>query len=268
MESKSIVTTDAWQTLRSATSARIALGRAGGSLPTVEWLDFKSAYASARQAVHAVFDARRLADEISSVDQQVEIVDSDAHDRATYLQRPDLGRRLNPRSEERLRTIATNLHAPDMAIVVSDGLSAVAAHRQAPPLLACLLPRLRSERWELAPVVIARFGRVALQDQIGQLLGAPLALTLIGERPGLGSPDSLGAYIVHAPHIGNTDAKRNCVSNIRPEGLACDVAADTIHYLLTEARRRRLSGVQLKDERPAGSPVKSVTKENRIDETS
>ena len=248
MPQESPVTPDAWLRLRSATPARIALGRAGGSLPTGEWLQFKAAHAAARDAVHNRFDADALAAEIAALGAETVVVDSAAADRRTYLQRPDLGRRLDPPSEQRLRTYVPTA-APELAIVVSDGLSALAVHRQAGPLLAAMLPRLAAGGWRLAPVVVARFGRVALEDQIGELLGAELALMLIGERPGLGSPDSLGAYLVYAPRAGNTDAQRNCVSNIRPEGLPPTAAAETLQYLLIEARRRKLSGVQLKDER-------------------
>jgi ethanolamine ammonia-lyase small subunit len=152
----------------------------------------------------------------------------------------------------------------DLAIIVSDGLSALAAHRQAAPLLGELLPRLNGERWRLAPVVIARFARVALQDDVGAILGAELALILVGERPGLASPDSLGAYLVYGPRVGNTDARRNCVSNIRPEGMSWTAAADTICYLLNEARRRKLTGVQLKDQRAlaGASPAMLAKGEN------
>jgi ethanolamine ammonia-lyase small subunit len=253
MDKSKLVTSDAWQRLRSATPARIALGRAGGSLPTREWLDFKSAHASARQAVHEPFAAEQVAGELAALGVEVVIVDSAAGDRLTFLQRPDLGRRLHPESEQRLRAAVPANRAPDLAIIVSDGLSALAVHRQVPPLLQSLLPKLVGEHWSLAPIVIARYGRVALQDRIGQLLGAQLAVILIGERPGLGSPDSLGAYLVYAPRSGNTDANRNCVSNIRPEGLPWDAAAETILYLLTEARRRRLSGIPLKDQRVVSS---------------
>jgi ethanolamine ammonia-lyase small subunit len=249
MDRNTLVTRDPWTNLRSATPARIALGRSGGSLPTHEWLDFKSAHAAARDAVHCAFDAERLAAEVKALNDEVVVVDSAAGDRHTYLQRPDLGRRLDDRSRYELQQLPPPQTPFDLAIIISDGLSALAVYRQAVLLLAALLPRLRNEGWQLAPIVLARFSRVALQDEVGQLLGAQLALMLIGERPGLGSPDSLGAYLVYGPRPGNTDANRNCVSNIRPEGLPHEAAAETIHYLLTESRRRRLSGIQLKDQR-------------------
>jgi ethanolamine ammonia-lyase small subunit len=242
------VTPDPWETLRNATLARIALGRAGGSLPTHAWLDFKAAHAAARDAVHCDFAAEQLAAEIGTLGVQVVIVDSAAPDRRTFLLRPDLGRRLDERSRYTLQQMQTDARH-DLAIVVSDGLSALAVHRQARPVLDALLPKLKGDDWRIAPMVIARFGRVALEDEVGHLFGAQLALILIGERPGLGSTDSLGAYVVYAPQPGNTDAHRNCVSNIRPEGLPIDAAVGTIHYLLNEARRRRISGVQLKDQR-------------------
>jgi ethanolamine ammonia-lyase small subunit len=249
-----ITTPDRWETLQSVTSARIALGRAGGSLPTRAWLDFKSAHASARDSVHCVFDSEQLAAELDSLGLEGVIVDSAASDRRTFLLRPDLGRVLDERSRYALQKLGSDTN-PELVIVVSDGLSALAVHRQARPVLTALLTKLKDDNWRIAPIVVARFGRVALEDEVGQLLRAQLALILIGERPGLGSPDSLGAYMVYAPRPGNTDAQRNCVSNIRPEGLPIDAAADTIHYLLTEARRRRLSGVQLKDQRTLASPI-------------
>ncbi|HEX3601642.1 MAG TPA: ethanolamine ammonia-lyase subunit EutC [Lacipirellulaceae bacterium] len=243
------VTLDPWTPLRSTTSARIALGRAGGSLPTHEWLNFKAAHVDARDAVHSPFDAERLANEVAQFDLGVANVTTAATDRRMFLERPDLGRRLDESSQYALQQLRCESEF-DLAIIASDGLSAVAANRQVCPLLAELLPKLKREGWRLAPIVIAKFGRVALQDQIGQLLGAQLVLMLIGERPGLGSPDSLGAYLVCEPQKNNTDANRNCVSNIRPEGLPYDTSAETIFYLLNEARRRGMSGVRLKDERP------------------
>jgi ethanolamine ammonia-lyase small subunit len=248
------VTADAWNALRRATPARIALGRAGGSLPTHEWLKFKSDHAAARDAVHKEFHAEQLASEIAALGVETVIVDSAARDRLTFLQRPDWGRRLDESSRQRLQQVVRPSEAPDLAIIVTDGLSALAVHRQVPPLLTQLLPQLSVKGLTLAPIVIARFGRVALEDEIGQLLGAQIALMLIGERPGLGSPDSLGAYLVYGPRPGNTDANRNCVSNIRPAGLPIDAAADTICYLVTEAARRRLSGIGLKDERRLAAP--------------
>ncbi len=257
MTPKNSPTTNPWLALRSATSARIALGRAGGSLPTRAWLDFKQAHAAARDAVHAPFDAEGLAEQIRSLGCDVVVVSSAAPDRATFLKRPDLGRRLSTAALRTLRQQDRPQIQPDVVIVVSDGLSAMAVHRQTIPLLTLLLPKLQNDGWALATVVVVRFGRVAVQDAIGELLGARIALILIGERPGLGSPDSLGAYLVYSPQPGRNDAERNCVSNIRPAGLPHAAAADTIHHLLTESRRRRLSGVGLKDERT--SPITAVS---------
>jgi ethanolamine ammonia-lyase small subunit len=250
------VTPDRWEALRSATSARIALGRAGGSLPTRAWLEFKAAHAAARDAVHCDFDAEQLAAEIRALGSDVVIVDSDALDRRTFLLRPDLGRRLCERSRYDLQELPKE-DSCDLAIIVSDGLSAIAVQRQARPLLESLLPEMKSDGRQLARIIVARFARVAIEDEVGQLLRAQSALILIGERPGRGSPDSLGAYLVHGPKPGNTDADRNCVSNIRPEGLPIKVAAETIRYLIAESLRRQLSGVGLKDERALSStPVR------------
>lgn len=254
MEKKDLVnsvTPDPWAPLRDATLARIALGRAGGSLPTRAWLDFKSAHAAAREAVQFPFADEQLAAEVRELDTDVVVVSSAATDRRTFLERPDLGRQLDDRSRYTLQQMQPDFEI-ELAIVISDGLSAIAVHRQSPLLLQSLLPKLRNDDWRLAPIVVARFGRVALEDAVGELLGAQIVLMLIGERPGLGSPDSLGAYLVYGPRTGNTDADRNCVSNIRPEGLSHDAAAETIFHLLSEARRLRMSGVLLKDHRTIG----------------
>jgi ethanolamine ammonia-lyase small subunit len=241
---------DAWSRLRRHTPARVALGRAGGSLPTREVLAFAAAHAGARDAVHTPLDVERLCADIRATGLDVIVTASAAPDRATYLQRPDLGRRLSDESRELLAARVEGVRpTSDLALVVSDGLSAPAAQRHATPLLAELLPMLRAAGVACSPVVLVRHGRVAAQDEVGQALGARASLILLGERPGLGSPDSLGAYLVFAPRPGRTDADRNCVSNIRPGGLSFPAAAATLCYLLTEALRRRLSGVGLKDER-------------------
>ena len=241
---------DPWHGLRQVTSARIALGRAGGSLPTAAVLDFQLAHARARDAVHAQLDWQKLAVDLGVLGHKTLIVQSAAQDAVMYLKRPDLGRRLAAESRQALTQAAVEGEKPDLAVIVADGLSAMAAQRQAAPLLKVLLPRLADDDWRIAPMVIARRGRVAIQDEIGALLGAKLAMILIGERPGLGSPDSLAAYLVYDPQPGHTDAQRNCVSNIRPQGLPSDTAAETIHYLVTQSRHLQQSGVELKDERP------------------
>ncbi len=254
-----LVTVNPWDRLREHTDARIALGRAGVSQPTAPQLAFQAAHAQARDAVHLPLDVDTLRPALQAFGLGLLELRSAAGSRAVYLQRPDLGRRLDPDSAERLQAWAAS-EAPaadaadpdgrrvDLAIVVSDGLSALAVHRQAEPLLQALLPLLREEGFSLAPLALVTQGRVAIGDPIGQGLGARLVLLLLGERPGLSSPDSLGAYLTWAPRAGLTDAARNCVSNIRPAGLPPPLAAHRLAWLLTQARARRLSGVGLKDE--------------------
>ncbi|MEO6056031.1 MAG: ethanolamine ammonia-lyase subunit EutC [Gemmatimonadales bacterium] len=246
---------DPWHPLRALTPARIALGRVGASLPTRAHLDFQLAHARARDAVHDRLEVTRLRQALGDAGLESVALRSAAADRATYLQRPDLGRRLDDAGRAALAaavppdgTNASPGAAIDAAFVVADGLSARAAHAHAVPLLAALVPRLLAEGWRLAPVVVAEQGRVALGDEIGAILGARLVLVLLGERPGLSAPDSLGAYLTWDPRPGRTDAERNCVSNIRPEGLSPTLAADRLGRLMLEAARRRLSGIALKDD--------------------
>lgn len=234
---------DPWTALRQHTQARIALGRAGNSLPTRELLAFGLAHAQARDAVHQPLDLVALAAELATLDQPCLEVASQAGERSRYLQRPDLGRRLDCASAARL---AAQHGDYDLVIVIGDGLSALAVARQAAATLAALLPRLAG--WRLAPLVLASQARVALADEVGELLGARQALILLGERPGLSSPDSLGAYLTHGPRLGRSDAERNCVSNIRPEGLPPAEAARKLAWLLHAARRLGLTGVGLKDD--------------------
>jgi ethanolamine ammonia-lyase small subunit len=236
---------DPWHALRALTPARIALGRAGASLPTRAHLDFQLAHARARDAVHDGLDVATLQAALAAAGFESVAVRSAAPDRAGYLQRPDLGRRLDPAARTRLEALAPG--GVEAAFVVADGLSARAAQAHAVPVLAALAPRLADAGWRLAPVVVAEQARVALGDEIGAALGAALVVVLLGERPGLTAPDSLGAYLTWAPRPGRTDAERNCVSNIRPEGLVPALAAEKLCYLMLEAARRRLSGVALKD---------------------
>jgi ethanolamine ammonia-lyase small subunit len=250
MSSPSRVAPDPWIDLRNHTAARIALGRAGGSLPTREVLSFAADHAAARDAVHAALDVDALEADVKRLGLDcIRLASKATGDRALYLQRPDLGRQLDDKSRAVLAGLASPAGSVDLALIVSDGLSAPAAQRQVPPLLETLLPLLRDAGLRLSPVFMVRDARVALQDEIGQLVGAEAALILLGERPGLGTPDSLGAYLVFAPKPGRTDAQRNCVSNIHPRGLSFAAAAGTLHYLVTESLRRRLSGIALKDER-------------------
>jgi ethanolamine ammonia-lyase small subunit len=234
---------DPLEILRQATSARVALGRAGQGLPTAPMLAFQLAHARARDAVHAVLDVAALS---AALGGDVLVVDSAAPDRTAYLSDPGLGRRLAAGA-------ATLPHGDyDLAIVVGDGLSATAVQAHAAAVVSALRARLAG--WTLAPVVISRQARVAIGDPIGEALGARTVAVLIGERPGLSAADSLGAYITWDPKPGRRDSERNCVSNIRtPGGLAPGQAADKIIWLLTEARRMGMTGVALKDREGSGA---------------
>jgi ethanolamine ammonia-lyase small subunit len=239
--------TTPWDALRRFTRARIALGRAGNSLPTAPLLAFDLAHAQARDAVHQPLDTGALHEALRDAGFTTLDVASAAPDRAHYLRRPDLGRRLGEESAAHLADHANTMNSsPDAVFVVADGLSAHAAARHALPLLRAVSARL--EGWDIGPVVVARQARVALGDGIGACLRARMVIMLIGERPGLSSPDSLGLYLTFAPRVGRSDAERNCISNVRPEGLGYEQAAFKLHYLMTQARRLSLTGVGLKDD--------------------
>jgi ethanolamine ammonia-lyase small subunit len=231
-----------WTQLRELTAARIALGRAGHSLPTRELLAFQLAHARARDAVWRGLEAASLisASLISKTLAPMSPLHlhSAARDRAEYLRRPDLGRKLAPESAERIERGEW-----DAAIVIADGLSAIAVHRHAGALLDALLPQL--DGWRIARVCLVEQGRVAIGDDIGERMGAAMALVILGERPGLSSPDSLGAYLTWSPRVGRTDAERNCVSNIRAGGLDPEIASVRIAQLMQAARSRQLTGVGL-----------------------
>lgn len=238
-----------WLPLRQLTPARIALGRTGTSLPTRPQLDFQYAHAQARDAVHLPFDHAAISDGLRQRGRDSLLLHSAAADRHVYLQRPDLGRRLDEASVQRLREHAAGYDGQiDLAIVVADGLSALAVQRHTLPFLERLEEQALAEGWSLSPVVLVEQGRVAVADEIGELLRAKMSVILIGERPGLSSPDSLGLYFTWAPRVGLTDAYRNCISNVRLEGLSYGMAAHRLLYLMREACRRQLSGVNLKDE--------------------
>jgi ethanolamine ammonia-lyase small subunit len=230
--------------LRHLTPARVGLGRSGGSLPTQALLEFTLDHARARDAVHSAFDAASIAAGFSAIGLHALQVSSLAGNRTDYLKRPDLGRKLDERSQILL---ANDRDDPsDLAIVVGDGLSPAAVNAHAVELVRSLVSRL--DEIAIAPVIIASGARVALGDEIGALLGARMVVMLIGERPGLSAPDSLGAYLTFAPETGRTDAMRNCVSNIHGSGLSYDEAAFRIAWLIREGLRRQVTGVALKDE--------------------
>ena len=232
--------------LRKLTPARVGLGLAGTSLPTKALLQFTLDHARARDAVHAAFDTESLVQGFADLDLETIRVSSLAPDRKDYLARPDLGRKLDPDSRQRL--VVHGGKASPVAIIIGDGLSPTAVNAHAVALLRELLPRLADDASGIGHVVVATGARVALGDEIGDVLGARLTVMLIGERPGLSAADSLGAYLTFAPSIGTTDEKRNCVSNIHRSGLSYDDAAAKIGWLIREGLARELTGVGLKDE--------------------
>ncbi|MDX6766083.1 MAG: ethanolamine ammonia-lyase subunit EutC [Candidatus Methylacidiphilales bacterium] len=239
---------DSWTHLRQLTNARIALGRSGGSLPTRALLDFRLAHAHARDAVQSPFSDELLRTALAPTGLPVLSLNSAAPDLQTYLRRPDLGRRLDEPSRESILSHAAMAKPHDLAIILSNGLSAQAVHENAAPLVHALVDRLTAARWSLAPLVVVKNARVALSDEVGHLLHARIALILLGERPGLGGGDSLGAYFTFDPVPGKNDADRNCVSNIRAGGLVPEQAAAKLASLMLRSRSLGLSGVQLKDE--------------------
>jgi ethanolamine ammonia-lyase small subunit len=233
---------DAWLALRALTPARIALGRVGVGLPTNAHLAFQLAHAQARDAVFARLDVEALRARLPSPTIAVRAM---PRDRAEYLARPDLGRRVDPAD---VALLVNHAVRPLGAIVVADGLSALAVERHASPLVERLVTQLTADGWAIPPIVVATQARVAIGDEIGERLGATAVVVLIGERPGLSAPDSLGAYFTYAPRVPRTDAERNCVSNIHAGGLSTDVAARTLRWLFAESLRRRLSGIALKND--------------------
>ena len=242
---------DPWLALRQFTAARIALGHTGVSQPTAAQLDFQLAHARARDAVHQALDTASLRKALAAAWPDAPpalLLHSAAENRNVYLQRPDLGRRLDTPSRALLAAGGGGEPRYDLCFVVADGLSARAIHQNAAPLLRALRARLQAQAWTVAPLVVVEQGRVAVGDEVGELLGAQAVVVLIGERPGLSSPDSMGMYLTWAPRVGLTDESRNCISNVRPAGLGMEDAAARLHYLLLAAHRRRLSGVRLKDE--------------------
>jgi len=235
---------DPWYNLKQYTNARIAIGHSGASLPTSELLKFRMAHSLAKDAIYSEIDTQQLTADLLNSGIKSVVVQSNAVERKDYLLRPDKGRLLDQESINKLQFAVKE--PVDLCIIIADGLSANAVNTHSVKLINYLLPLLKD--WTLSPLILAKQGRVALSDSIGQILKAQISLLLIGERPGLSSPDSMGAYITYQPQQGNTDEKRNCVSNIQSDGLSYEVAALKIAYLLQQMRTKQISGVLLKDD--------------------
>ena len=252
---------DPWHALSRFTAARIALGRAGGSVPTAPLLQFQLSHARARDAVLRELDVTAMCAALAAAGMQAVPLHSGADDRPTFIQRPDRGRILDSASRMRLESLPHPADPFDVAFAIADGLSALAVERHALALLSHLTPKLRDAGWRVAPVCVVSQGRVAVGDEIGALLPARMTVMLIGERPGLSSPDSLGLYLTWDPLPGRSNAERNCISNVRPEGLGYALAAHRLFHLMTQSRLRRLSGVELKEDAP---PLPAGTCRDRL----
>ena len=235
---------DPLNSLKEFTAARIAIGRAGISIPTKQSLEFNLAHAHARDAVYSVLDIDGLSDSLKQFDLPILTLHSKAENRAQYLQRPDLGRKLKKSSITKLEH---NEGKYDVVVIIADGLSATAVNEHATAVLKQLITLLSAAKLKPAPICLIEQGRVASGDKIGHVLNAKLSVILIGERPGLSAADSIGAYLTYNPKPGLTDESRNCISNIRPQGLKPKLAAEKIFYLIQEALKMKLSGVGLKD---------------------
>jgi ethanolamine ammonia-lyase small subunit len=255
-----MTTEDPWSNLRRFTDARIGLGRSGSAMPTREVLDFAFAHAMARDAVTTPLDWGPIEASARDLGLETVRVASAASDRSEYLRRPDLGRKLSSASRSAL--VKLQCARPDLLIVACDGLSSKAITANFAPFLSAFLPFVRNKSWKTGPVLLADEARVALGDDAGEIMGAKAVLMLLGERPGLSSPDSLGAYLTYKPRVGLSDADRNCISNIRLRGLGYQEAAFKLAWLIDQAFKRQLTGVKLKDEsnaqiegRPAAIPL-------------
>ena len=253
---------DSWAGLKRYTDARIALGRSGVSMPTAAQLAFAQAHASARDAVHIPLDVNALRRELEQLSLPSMALHSQAEDRQTYLQRPDKGRRLDPPSATMLKTWAAQNPPCDGTIVIADGLSSTAVQRHAAGLCGQLVRALQEVGLSCSPLCLVEQGRVAIGDEIGELLGAKLMILVVGERPGLSSPDSLGIYFTFAPRVGLTDARRNCISNIRPAGMKIEDAVARLLWLLQEAIRIGKSGVELKDRSGSSDEIQGRSQQN------
>jgi len=267
-----LVTEAGWTALKRFTDARIALGRSGHSLPTAAHLNFQLAHAQARDAVHVAFDPTIFESPLKQLGLETLQLNSAAPDRQTYLLRPDLGRKLDADSRRLLEQRSEFSHDGNgakrstsddlVAFVIADGLSAQAVHENAVPLITAMVARLGADTqapWKMAPVALVHQGRVAVGDEVGQLSGAKIVVVLIGERPGLSSPDSMGIYITWDPRVGLDDSRRNCISNVRSAGLSVQAAAEKLHYLLNRSRVLGLTGVDLKDESESPTPIGDAT---------